>query len=154
MDRDPRKQLDEYRLNQAGELENALIDDFFTGEYSRGDFVRQATMIGLSATAIGAALGAMGYAAAPARGSPQAVKAGGRFKLGIVPAPAKPMEPNLFADHGTLATGSICGEYPHTDESGPDALADARRELEAEREGDGLDVHAPQGSQVRRTARR
>ena len=32
MDRDPRKQLDEYRLNQAGELENALIDDFFTGE--------------------------------------------------------------------------------------------------------------------------
>ena len=111
MDRDPRTQLDEYRLNQAGELENALIDDFFTGEYSRGDFVRQATMIGLSATAIGAALGAMGYTAAPARAATRAVKAGGRFKLGIVPAPAKPMEPNLFADHGTLATGSICGEF-------------------------------------------
>ena len=33
------------------------------------------------------------------------------MKLGIVPGPATPMEPNLFADHGTLATGSICGEF-------------------------------------------
>ena len=52
----------------------------------------------------------MGYAAAPARAATEAVKAGGRFRLGIA-APAKPMEPNLFADHGTLATGSICGEF-------------------------------------------
>src|SRR4029079_13599214 len=102
MGRDPREQLDEYRLTQATELENALIDDFFTGEYTRGDFVRHATVIGLSATAIGAALGAMGYAAGPARGATVAGKAGGRFRLGIVPGPAKPMEPNLFADHGTL----------------------------------------------------
>lgn len=111
MGRDPQRELDEYRLHQASELENALIDDFFTGEHTRGDFVRQATVLGLSATAIGAALGAMGYAAAPARAATGAVKAGGRFRLGIVPAPAKPMEPNLFADHGTLATGSICGEF-------------------------------------------
>jgi peptide/nickel transport system substrate-binding protein len=110
MNREELRRLDEYRLNQAGELENALIDDFFTGEYSRGDFMRRATVLGLSATAIGAVLGTMGYAA-PARAATGAVKAGGRFRLGIPPAPALPMEPNLFADHGTLATGSICGEY-------------------------------------------
>ena len=110
MERDPRQQLDDYRLNEAGELENALIDDFLTGEYSRGDFMRRATVLGLSASAIGAVLASMGYAA-PARAASEVVKAGGRLKLGIVPGPAKPMEPNLFADHGTLATGSICGEF-------------------------------------------
>ena len=110
MNREELRRLDEYRLNQAGELENAILDDFLTGEYSRGDFMRRATVLGLSATAIGAALGTMGYAA-PARAATGAVKAGGRLKLGINPAPAKPMEPNLFADHGTLATGSINGEY-------------------------------------------
>ena len=112
MDRETRRIIDDYRLDQAGELENALIDDFLTGEYSRGDFVRRASVLGLSVGAIGSVLGAMGYApqalAAPSVG---AVKVGGRLKLGIVPGPAKPMEPNLFADHGTLATGSICGEF-------------------------------------------
>jgi len=112
MDRDERKQLDDYRLNEAGELENALIDDFLTGEYTRGDFMRLATVLGLSATAVGAALGSMGYASpAHAASRAAAAKVGGRLRLGIVPGPAKPMEPNLFADHGTLATGSICGEF-------------------------------------------
>ncbi len=110
MERDPLKRLDEYRLTQGTELENTLIDEFLTGEASRADFLRHASVIGLSATAIGAALGTAGYAS-PARAATRAVKAGGRLRLGIIPAPARPMEPHLFADHGTLATGSICGEY-------------------------------------------
>ena len=110
MERDPLKRLDEYRSTQASELDNALIDEFLTGQASRADFLRHASVIGLSATAIGAALGTAGYAA-PAQAAARAAKAGGRLRLGIKPAPARPMEPHLFADHGTLATGSICGEY-------------------------------------------
>ena len=109
MARDPLERLDEFRNTQASELENTLIDEFMTGEASRADFLRQASVIGLSATAIGAALGTAGYAA-PARAATRAAKAGGRLRLGIIPAPAKPMEPHQFADHGTLATGTICGE--------------------------------------------
>ena len=110
MERDSLKRLDEYRLTQADPLENTLIDEFLTGEASRAEFLRNATVIGLSATAIGAALGTAGYASA-AVAVPRAVKAGGRLRVGIIPAPARPMEPHQFADHGTLATGSICGEY-------------------------------------------
>ena len=110
MDRDPLKRLDEFRQTQASPLENTLIDEFLTGQASRADFLRHASVLGLSATAIGAALGTAGYASA-AVATPRAVKAGGRLRLGVIPAPARPMEPHLFADHGTLATGSICGEY-------------------------------------------
>ena len=110
MERDSLKRLDEYRNTQASELDNTLIDEFLTGQASRADFLRHASVIGLSATAIGAALGTAGYAA-PARAATRAVKAGGRLRLGIIPAPARPMEPHLFADHGTLATGTICGEF-------------------------------------------
>ena len=110
MERDPLKRLDEFRLTQASELENDLLDEFMTGQATRSDFLRHASVIGLSATAIGAALGTAGYAS-PARAATRAVKAGGRLRLGVIPAPARPMEPHLFADHGTLATGSICGEY-------------------------------------------
>ncbi len=63
------------------------------------------------------------------------------------------MEPHLFADHGTLATGSICGEFLNMTSPEPDALADARPELEAEREGDGLDVQRSARASSSRTAR-
>lgn len=110
MDRDARESLDDYRLNQAGPLENALIDELVSGELSRGDFLRRATMLGLSATAIGAALRALGHAPLAYAGT-AAGRAGGRLRLGIIPGPTGDLEPYLFADHGRLATGSICGEF-------------------------------------------
>ena len=89
-ERDALKRLDEFRSTDASELDNALIDEFMTGQASRADFLRHASVIGLSATAIGAALGTAGYAS-PARASTRAAKAGGRLRLGVIPAPAKPM---------------------------------------------------------------
>jgi peptide/nickel transport system substrate-binding protein len=110
MERDPLKRLDEYRLTQADSLENTLIDEFLTGQASRADFLRHASVIGLSATAVGAALGTAGYASASVA-VPRAVKAGGRLRLGVIPGPTGDLEPHQFADHGRLATGTICGEF-------------------------------------------
>ena len=110
MERDPLKRLDEFRNTEASELDNALIDEFLTGQASRADFLRHASVIGLSATAIGAALGTAGYAA-PAQAAARAVKAGGRLRLGVIPGPTGDLEPHQFADHGRLATGTICGEF-------------------------------------------
>ncbi len=147
MDRDPRKQLDEYRLEQAGPIENSLIDDLLSGEASRGEFLRRATVLGLSTTAIGAALGTAGFAA-PAFAAPKAVKAGGRLRLGIIPGPTGDLEPHLFADHGRLATGTHLRRVPHAVEAGPDARARARRELEVECDGHAVGVQPAQGRQV------
>ena len=110
MDRDTRDLLDEYRLNDAGPIENSLIDDFFSGEIDRGSFLRRATVLGLSASAIGAALGAMGHAPA-AYGATVLGKAGGRIRVGVIPGPTGDLEPSQFADHGRLVTGSVCGEF-------------------------------------------
>ena len=111
MERDPLKRLDEFRNTEASELDNALIDEFLTGQASRADFLRHASVIGLSATAIGAALGTAGL-----RSTCSGSHAG---RQGRRPAPARhhprprqeTMEPHQFADHGTLATGTICGEF-------------------------------------------
>lgn len=110
MERDSLRRLDEFRQTEASEIDNALIDEFLTGQASRGDFLRHASVIGLSATAIGAALGTAGYAA-PAQAATRAIKAGGRLRLGVIPGPTGDLEPHQFADHGRLATGTICGEF-------------------------------------------
>ena len=110
MDRDTRDLLNEYRLNDAGPIENSLIDDFFAGEIDRGSFIRRATVVGLSAGAIGAALRAMGHTPA-AYGATVLGKAGGRIRVGVIPGPTGDLEPSQFADHGRLVTGSVCGEF-------------------------------------------
>jgi len=109
MDRDALRSLDEYRF-EAGPPENALFDEFLDGEVDRAGFLRRATVIGVSATAIGAALRTMGMGA-PAYGATVAGKAGGRLRLAIIPGPSGDLEPIEFMDHGRLATGSICGEF-------------------------------------------
>ena len=110
MDRDNLRALDEFRSTQAGPLENSLIDTYFSGELDRGSFLRRATVLGLSATTIGAALRAMGQAA-PAYGATAAGAAGGRLRVAVIPAPVGDLEPHEFSDHGRLVTGSICGEF-------------------------------------------
>ncbi len=110
MDRDTRDLLDEYRLNDAGPIENSLIDDLFAGEIDRGSFIRRATVVGLSAGTIGAVLRAMGHTPA-AYGATVLGKAGGRLRVGVIPGPTGDLEPSQFADHGRLVTGSVCGEF-------------------------------------------
>src|SRR5438552_5394228 len=109
MDRDTRRRLEEFRHNEAGPVENALLDDLATGELDRAEFLRRATIFGLSASAIATALAAFGEAplafAGTTRGS-----AGGRLRLGCIPPPAHGLDPHTYADTGSLVTGNVAGE--------------------------------------------
>ncbi len=109
MDRETRRRLEEFRHNEAGPVENALIDDLATGELDRAEFLRRATIFGLSASAIATALAAFGEAplafAGTTRGS-----AGGRLRLGCIPPPAHGLDPHTYADTGSLVTGNVAGE--------------------------------------------
>jgi peptide/nickel transport system substrate-binding protein len=110
MDRETRRRIEEYRRNEAGPVENTLLDDFLTGEVDRKEFFRRASILGLSASAIGAALGALGEAPlAFARSAP--ARAGGRLRVAIIPPPAKGLDPHTYQDQGALETGGIAGEF-------------------------------------------
>src|SRR4051812_50116634 len=87
MDRETRRQLENFRHNEAGPVENALIDDLASGELDRGEFLRRATVFGLSTSAIAAALAAFGDAPL-AFAAPSRAKAGGRPRGGGIPPPA------------------------------------------------------------------
>ncbi len=110
MDKETRRQLEQYRRNQAGDVENALVDDFLGGEMDRREFLRRGTVVGLSASAIAAALAAAGEAPlAYARRA--AGKAGGRIRVGIIPGPTKDLEPYTLADLGGFEAAGIAGEF-------------------------------------------
>jgi peptide/nickel transport system substrate-binding protein len=110
MDRQTRRRLEDYRRNEAGPVENALIDDLIDGELDRRQFIRRASIFGLSASVVGTVLAAVGEApvAVAARSAP---RAGGRVRVGIIPAPTGLIEPHTFVDVGGLQTGGICGEF-------------------------------------------
>lgn len=113
MDRDKMRELDEFRRDEAGPLENALIDDLASGEMDRQEFIRRASVLGLSMSAIGVALGAFG-GAAPAFGGTAAPagSVGGRLRVGIIPPPvAAGLDPHLYNNVGDLQTGGINGEF-------------------------------------------
>jgi peptide/nickel transport system substrate-binding protein len=109
MDREEMRRLDAYRFGQAGPLENDLVDELAEGAMDRQEFIRRATVLGLSVGVIGSALAA--YDAPLAFGAPTAAKAGGRLRLGINPPPTKEIEPHTFADQGGLVTGGVTGEF-------------------------------------------
>ncbi|MFN2630004.1 MAG: ABC transporter substrate-binding protein [Gaiellaceae bacterium] len=109
MSRDARRRLEEFRRD-AGPVERTLIDELVDGELDRAEFLQRATMLGLSATAIGAALRVLGHAPL-AYAAPEAVKVGGRLKVGIIPPPVGSLDPHTYKDTGGLETGSIAGEF-------------------------------------------
>lgn len=109
MDRKSMREADELR-RLAGPLEGNAIDEFVDGEMDRLGFIQRASLVGLSAASIGTVLRAFG-ATPLAQAATMAGQAGGRLRLAIIPGPARDLEPSAFADHGTLATGSICGEF-------------------------------------------
>jgi peptide/nickel transport system substrate-binding protein len=109
MDRETRRRLELYRREQAGPVENTLLDDLFDGECDREEFIRRAGVFGLSASVIGAALVAAGEAPlAFARGN--APRVGGRIRVGVEPPPAHGLDPWTYMDTGSLVTGNIAGE--------------------------------------------
>ena len=103
------KRLDDYRCSQAGPLENDLIDEFADGNIDRRGFIQRATILGLSMGVVGSALAA--YDAPLAFGAASRGKAGGRLRLGVLPPPAKDLEPHKLADTGGLVTDGISGEF-------------------------------------------
>lgn len=114
MDRDPMRKdamrkVDELR-RRAEPVQGAVIDDFVDGAMDRRTFVQRASVVGLSAAAISAVLQAFGQAPL-ARAASGAVRVGGRLRLGIVPPPAKGLDPHTYADQGSLEVGGIAGEF-------------------------------------------
>jgi len=109
VDTERRRRFEQYRASVAGPVENTLLDELGDGELDRAEFLRRATMFGLSASVIGAALEAFGHAplafAATERGT-----AGGRLRVGCIPPPAHGLDPHTYADTGSLVTGNIAGE--------------------------------------------
>ena len=82
MNRDNMRRLDEYRLNQAGPLENDLIDEFADGrDGSSGLYqarVRPGAVGGVDRSALEA------FDTPLAFGAPARAKAGGRLRVGII----------------------------------------------------------------------
>jgi peptide/nickel transport system substrate-binding protein len=110
MDRETKRLIEEYRRDEAGPLENNVIDEFIGGELDREDFLRRATMFGLGAGTIGALLRFMGEPDL-AFGAPlEAVQAGGIIRVGI-PVFGSSLEPYLLNEGGSLAFAGMPGEY-------------------------------------------
>jgi peptide/nickel transport system substrate-binding protein len=110
MDRETRRRFEDYRRNEAGPIENTLLDELLDGEVDRKEFFRRAGVFGLSTSVIGAALAALGEAPL-AFARPEAVKAGGRIRVAIIPPPAHGLDPHTYMDQGSLETGGIAGEF-------------------------------------------
>ena len=102
--------LDQYRRLVAGPVENTLLDELRDGDLDRGEFLRRATIIGLSASTIGAALASLGEPA-PAFAQRGAVSVGGRLRVGINPGPTGALEPHTLVDVGGLEACGITGEF-------------------------------------------
>jgi peptide/nickel transport system substrate-binding protein len=109
MDRESRRHLEEFR-REAGPVENTLIDELVEGELSRADFLRRATVFGMSASVIGTVLGALGEAPLAFAGT-EAGQAGGRLRVAIIPPPAHGLDPHTYQEQGSLDVGGIAGEF-------------------------------------------
>src|SRR5437879_11136123 len=102
MNREWREQVEGIR--QRGPIERTLLDEYFDIRYDRREFIRRATVFGLSLSTIAMVLESCGT-------TNPTPKVGGRLKVGIIPPPAHDIEPHTFADQGALETGSIAGEH-------------------------------------------
>lgn len=110
MDRETRRHVEEYRRNDAGPLENNLVDELVGGELDREEFLQRASMFGLGAGTIGLLLRYMGEAE-PAFGAGYGpVQRGGTIRVGI-PVFGASLEPYLLNEGGALAFAGIPGEY-------------------------------------------
>jgi peptide/nickel transport system substrate-binding protein len=104
------------RLRQGqGDIANHIIDEFAAGRLSRRDFIRRATVVGISVPVLGGILEACGSSsptttsstasAAASSGAPGAV-----IKVGIV-TPTAAINPLTVADQGGLDMLAQTGEY-------------------------------------------
>ena len=110
MDRETRRLVEEFRRNDAGPIENNLIDELVAGELDRQDFLRRAAVFGLGAGTIGMLLRYVGETE-PAFGAMLApAKVGGTLRVGTV-AFNSSLEPYGLREAGSLGLAGIPGEY-------------------------------------------
>ena len=109
MDRETRRLVEEFRRNDAGPIENNLIDELIEGDLDRQEFLRRASVFGLGAGTIGMLLRYIGDE--PAFGATLApAKVGGTLRVGTV-AYGKGLEPYQLQEAGSLGLAGIPGEY-------------------------------------------
>ncbi len=108
MERDAQRRLDRVRAGSS-ELENNAIDELIAGRVSRREFIRFASVIGLSLPALAVVLEACstGTTTTTTTGG---IKKGGRITIGQQ-TPAGAMDPILTNDLGRLTILGQCGEY-------------------------------------------
>ena len=110
MDRETKRLVEEFRRNEAGPIENNLIDELVDGELDRQEFLRRASVFGLGAGTVGMLLRYMGEAE-PAFGAPMTpVKVGGTLRVGSVSYNSS-LEPFGLREAGSLGLAGIPGEY-------------------------------------------
>ena len=105
------------RLRQdQGEIANHIIDEFAAGRLSRRDFIRRATVVGISVPALGSILAACGSSSSSSTSSSSSSSAsasgaaGAVIKVGIV-TPTASINPVTVADQGGLDMLAQTGEY-------------------------------------------
>jgi peptide/nickel transport system substrate-binding protein len=112
------RNIDHRRLGRLrrdqGEIANHIIDEFAAGRLSRRDFIRRATVVGISAPVLGSVLAACGSSSSPTATatstSSAAGKAGAVIRVGIV-TPTASINPVTVADQGGLDMLAQTGEY-------------------------------------------
>jgi peptide/nickel transport system substrate-binding protein len=109
MSRASKRAFEEMRASE-GPVVNTLIDEFAGGEMDRGDFLKRASVFGLSISAIGTVLAGLGEAPLAFAGK-AAGRAGGRLRLGIDGPLTGTTDPWTFNNHGGVVVGGITGEY-------------------------------------------
>src|SRR5712691_3393180 len=110
MDRDTSRKVEDYRRDEAGSIENNLIDELVSGELDRQEFLRKATIFGLGAGTIGALLRFVGEPDL-AFGAPMApAKVGGTLRVGMLGF-GSPLEPYQLREAGSLGLAGIPGEF-------------------------------------------
>ncbi len=102
--------LDAIRAH-ASPLDNALIDELLAGRIARREFLRYASVLGLSAPLLSALAPRAAQAAGPAGGSlAGGSPAGGTVTVGMT-VPAGSIDPLTVADTGGVCMLSQTGEY-------------------------------------------
>ncbi len=113
------RKIDHRRLGQLrqgqGDIANHIIDEFAAGRLSRRDFIRRASVVGISAPLLGSILAACGSSASssstPSASATSATGAAGAvIRVGIV-TPTGAINPVTVADQGGLDMLAQTGEY-------------------------------------------
>src|SRR5262245_6614425 len=115
------RKIDDRRLGRLrqgqGEIANHIIDEFAAGRLSRRDFIRRATVVGISAPALGSILAACSSSSTSSAASPgtsasasASGKPGAVIRAGIT-TPAAAINPVTVADQGGLDMLGQTGEY-------------------------------------------